>query len=132
MAQITFNPGIMTNDADLFMALRASSTYGGITIIAATATEGATVGGAGTSHQFALVNMGTSGTVVGGTIATTTASTAAWTADVPKAFTLVAAQVFVDSGEYVYLRKIQQGADSDNDVQTAINIEWCEGVVLVG
>lgn len=129
---ITFNPGVMTNDADLFHVLKASTTYGGMTVIAARATQGAATGGAGTSHQFLLVNYGTSGTVAGGTIAATTASTAAWVADTPKEFTITAAQAYVDAGEWIVLKKLQQGADSDNDVQTSITIEYVEGVVTQG
>lgn len=129
---ISFNPGVMTSDGDLQFILKASSAFGGMTIVDAWAVNGAAAD-AGTSSVLYLVNYGTSGTVVGSTIATLPSGTAApWAADTPKQFAITAAQAFLDSGEWLVLKKSQQGADSDLNAQACVMIEYCDGVIVQG
>jgi hypothetical protein len=128
---LSFPLPVMTANNDLLRIFRASTEFGGITITKAYYTPaGAT--DAGTSHVLHLMNYGTSGTVAGGTIGSVGGTAAVYAANVPYAFTLVAAQVFVDDGEWVVLKKTQEGADSDIVTNSTLVIEFVEGVILVG
>lgn len=125
---LTLNPGIMNADGALALALKASSTYGGVTIIAATAQTGI----AGTL-DLVLQNYGTSGTVAGGTVGGLSGGTATvWTANVPKALTLTAANVFIDDGEVLMLKKLEAGGSDDLSTSATISIEYVQGVVQQG
>lgn len=122
------NPGIMNADGALAMALKASSTYGGITITKVTATTGV----AGTLN-LVLQNYGTSGTVAGGTIAAMASGTAnVWAANTPTDIPITAAQAYVDSGEVVMLKKMEAGGSDDLSTSATICIEYEEGVITVG
>ena len=106
---ITINPDTMPGDNDLAFVHKASATYGGITVIRAVLSTGV----AGTFDAI-LQNYGTSGTVAGGTIASTTDGTATvWAADTPQVLDLTAAQVFVDANEVIYLKKNEAAGGND-------------------
>ena len=122
---------VMTGNNDLLKIFRASTEYGGITITKAYyVPAGAT--DAGTSHALYLLNYGTSGTVAGGTIGTVGGTAAPYGAGTPVSFTLTATQVFVDDGEWLVLRKTQEGADSDIVTNSSLHIEFVEGVIIQG
>jgi hypothetical protein len=128
---INFPLPVMTANNDLLRVFKASTEYGGITITRAYYTPaGAT--DAGTSHVLVLMNYGTSGTVAGGTIGTVGGTAAPYAAGRPDAFTLTAANVFVDDGEWVVLKKTQEGADSDIVTNSMLHIEYVQGVISVG
>lgn len=126
---LTVNPGALADTGtSLSMAFRASSNYGGVTITAAKAVADS----AGTLALY-LVNYGTSGTVVGGTIAGNADGTAkVWTADGPVDLAITAANAFVDSGEYVFVKKVESAAANDTGANCAICIEYVDGVVSQG
>lgn len=128
---ISFPLPVMTANNDLLRIFRASTEYGGITITKAYYTPAGSTD-AGTSHVLYLMNYGTSGTVAGGTIGAVGGTAAPYTANVPTAFTLTAAQVFVDDGEWVVLKKTQEGADSDIVTNSTLVVEFVEGVISVG
>lgn len=128
---LSFPLPVMTANNDLLRIFRASTEYGGITVTRAYYTPaGAT--DAGTSHVLVLMNYGTSGTVAGGTIGTVGGTAAPYAANAPMAFTLTAANVFVDDGEWMVLKKTQEGADSDIVTNSTLHIEFVEGAILVG
>lgn len=119
-------PDTMPGDGDLCFAFRASSLYGGATVVKAVANTGV----AGTL-DLALVNYGTAGTVAGGTIAHMSGGTATvWAADTPQALTLATdANIYVAPGEYVFLKKIEAAAGNDLTADACVMIEIVEGVV---
>lgn len=125
--------GVMTNNNDTKHIVKASSTYGGMTIIGANYVPAAATD-AGTSHHLYLLNYGSSGTALasGGTVGDCGGTADPFAADTPKAFTLAAAQVFLDAGEWLVLRKTQEGADSDITVDASVVIEYVDGVVTQG
>ena len=125
---ITVYPDTMPGNNDLCFAFRASSLYGGVTVVSAVASTGA----AGTLN-LTLVNYGTSGTVAGGTIAGMSGGTATvWAADTPQALTITAANAFIDAGEYVFLKKTESASDNDLTADAAVCIEVVDGVVTQG
>lgn len=125
---LTVNPDTMPGDGDLCHVVKASSTYGGLTVIAASAVTGA-VG----TLNLVLQNYGTSGTVAGGTVAGMSSGTATvWAADTPQSLTLTAAQVFVDSGEWLVLKKVESAAGNDLSADATVVIEYVEGPVTQG
>ncbi len=130
---LAFPLGVMTSDNDLVHVDKASSTYGGMTILDAHYVPKATTN-AGTSHHLYLLNYGTAGTALatGGTVGDVGGTAAPFTSGLPAAFTLTAAQVFLDAGEWLVLRKPQEGADSDITANASLVIEYVDGVVLVG
>lgn len=78
---------------------------GGVRVLAATATNGATHG-AGTSFSYALHKYSSAGTpAVNGTIAAAIGGTAAtfWTNAIPQSFTIDPAYSFLDAGEWLVL-----------------------------
>lgn len=128
---ISFNPGVMTTDGDLQYITKVPSGWGGYTVLGANFVNGAATTG-GTSFFARLVNYGTSGTVVGGTIGTIGGTADHYAADTPKAFTITAAQAFLDEGEWLVLRKDQDQADSDINAQAVINIWLIPGIISQG
>lgn len=129
---LTCNPDTMPGDADLSFAFKASVAGvgggGGITVVAATLSTGL-VG----TFDIILQNYGTSGTVAGGTIAGMASGTATvWAADTPQSLTLTAAQVFVDAGEVIMIKKVESAAGNDLSADAAVVIEYVDGVGLVG
>lgn len=123
-------PTLTTNN-DIMHIVKASTVHGGMTIIAANYVPAATTN-PGTSHVLYLMNYGTSGTVAGGTVGSVGGTAAPYTATVPAAFTLTAAQVFVDAGEWLVVKKTEEGADSDVAANAALVIEYVDGVVTQG
>lgn len=129
---VNFPLPVITTNNDTIKVMRASTEYGGITITKAYYVPAGTTD-AGTSHILYLVNYGTSGTVVGGTIGAVGGTAEPYlTAGLPYAFTLTAANVFVDDGEWVVLKKTQDGADSDITANSTLHIEFVEGAIAVG
>lgn len=127
---ITVSPNTMPGDADLCFAFKcpADALGGGLTVVEAVASTGA----AGTLDLL-LVNYGTSGTVVGGTIARHASGTATvWAADTPKALTITAAQAYVDAGEYVYLKKLEPAGSNDLTADAMVQITLVDGIVEQG
>ena len=125
---ITINPGTMAGDASLCHAFKASTVNGGATILAASFVTGL----AGTL-DICLVNFGTAGTVTAGTIAGMSGgTTTVWVADVPQSLTLTAANVFVDAGEWVVIKKLEASADDDLTADASICIEYVDGIVTQG
>lgn len=127
---IILNPGTMATDGDALRLAKASQVYGGMTILAANFTNKAATN-AGTSFHLVLQNYGTSGTVAGGTIGQAGGTTDPFVANAPKAFTLTAANVYLAPGEWLVLKKVEQN-DSDIDAVACIDIEYVDGISLVG
>jgi hypothetical protein len=125
---LTLNPGTIPDDTGLSFVAKASTTYGGMTVIAANFVTGA-VG----TFDVILMNYGTSGTVAGGTVGSMASGTATvWAADTPQALTLTAAQVFADAGEWLVLKKIESAADNDFSEDATLVVEYVDGIVTQG
>lgn len=114
-------PGTI-GDADTHPICKASSTYGGFTVIAATLFPGA----AGTCDAV-LQNYGATGTVAGGTVAGASGGSAAVTADTAVSLTVTAANQFIDSGEWLVLK--MDGALPANSL---VLIEYVDGITSQG
>lgn len=125
---LTINPDTMAGDASLCFVTKASGTYGGFTVVAAHAVTGV----AGTL-DFVLMNYGTTGTVAGGTVANMADGTATvWAVDTPQSLTTTAAQVFIDSNEWLVLKKLEAGASDDLTADATVVIEYVDGIVTQG
>lgn len=125
---VSINPGTMPDDEGRSYILKASSQYGGITVIDAYAVTGA----AGTLN-LVLQNYGTSGTVAGGTVAGMSSGTATvWAADTPQQLTITAANAFIDSDEWLVLKKLESASDNDLTADAVVTIEYVDGVVTQG
>lgn len=125
---LTINPDTMAGDAALCHILKPSSGYGGITIVSAWAVTGL----AGTLN-LVLQNYGTSGTVAGGTVAGMSSGTATvWVADTPQELTITAANQFIDSEEWLVLKKLEAGASDDLTADASITIEYVDGITTQG
>ena len=125
---LTINPGLMAGDGALCHVFKASSIDGGITVVAAHAVTGA-VG----TLSLVLQNYGTTGTVAGGTVAGMASGTATvWRATTPQSLTVTAANVFIDAGEWLVLKKLEAGASDDLAANATVVVEYVDGVCLVG
>ena len=125
---IVLQPGTMSDDADTVLAMKVPTGYGGVTIIDASVESDS----AGTLALY-LVNYGTGGTVVGGTIAANASGTAkVWVAGAPVSLAITAAQAFVDEGEYVFLKKVESAAANDLGDQSSVVINYVDGVITQG
>ena len=125
---LTINPGTMPGDGDLAYIAKASSINGGITVVAAYAVTGV----AGTLN-LVLQNYGSAGTVAGGTIAGMSGGTATvWAADTPQSLTITAANAFIDSGEWLVLKKVEAAAGNDLTTDAVVVVEYVDGVVTQG
>lgn len=125
---LTINPDTMAGDAALCHILKPSSGYGGITIVSAWAVTGL----AGTL-DLVLQNYGASGTVAGGTVAGMSSGTATvWVADTPQELTITAANQFIDSEEWLVLKKLEAGASDDLTADASITIEYVDGITTQG
>lgn len=121
-------PDTMPGDEDLCYVLKASNAHGGLTIVAAHAV----IGVAGTL-DIVLQNYGTSGTVAGGTVAGMSDGTATvWAADTPQSLTLTAANAFIDSNEWLVIKKVESAGGNDLAADSTIHIEYVDGVVTQG
>ena len=119
--------GTLPGDNDLVHLLKASATFGGITIIAAHA-RAAAVG----TLDVILQNYGTSGTVAGGTVASMASGTATvWAAAVPQSLTLstTVANLYVAPNEWLVLKKTESAGGNDFAANGSISIEYVDGVV---
>lgn len=119
---LSITPGTISA-ADTLPLIRASSTYGGITIIAADYFPGA----AGTL-DVVLQNYGASGTVAGGTVAGISGGSAALVADTVQALTITAANQFLDSGEWLVLKAV----GGTSPANSMLVIEYVDGITTVG
>ena len=125
---ITVQPDIMDSDGELCHVVKASSTFGGFTVIDAYASTGL----AGTLN-LVLQNYGSTGTVAGGTVAGMTNGTATvWAADTPQQLTITAANAYIDSGEWLVLKKLEAGGSDDLTTEATVFIEYVDGVVTQG
>jgi len=125
---LTVNPDTMIGDGDLCHIVKASSAYGGLTVIDAYAVTGA-VG----TLNLVLQNYGTAGNVAGGTVAGMSSGTATvWAADVPQQLTITAANAFIDAGEWLVLKKVESAANNDLSADATIVVEYVDGVVTQG
>jgi len=121
-------PDTMPGDNDLCFVAKASTNYGGFTVLAAYAVTGA-VG----TLDLVLQNYGATGTVAGGTVAGHASGTAAvWAADTPQTLTITAANAFIDSGEWLVLKKTESAAGNDLTADALVHIEYVDGVVTQG
>ena len=121
-------PDTMPGDGDLCFAAKASSAYGGFTVIAAHAVTGA-VG----TLDLVLMNYGTSGTVAGGTVAGMASGTATtWAVDTPQSLTITAANQFIDSGEWLVLKKVEAAAGNDLTADAVVVVEYVDGITTQG
>jgi len=123
-------PDTMPGDGDLCYLAKASSTYGGFTVIAAHAVTGV----AGTL-DFVLQNYGSGGTVAGGTVASMASGTATvWAADTPQSLTVTttAANAYIDSGEWLVLKKVEAAAGNDLTADATVIVEYVEGITTAG
>lgn len=108
--------------ANVFKA--PSSTYGGgITILRAYATNQAATG-AGTGFALALLNYGTAGTAVAGTIAAAIGGTGdPWAAGTPKSFTISDGEI--DADEWIVLSKTE--TNSSDPSRCYVVIQYVDG-----
>lgn len=102
-----------------------SAAFGGaITILEAYATNQAATG-AGTSFDLTLLNYGTGGTAVSGTISNAIGGTASpWAAGVPINFTITDGKV--EAGEYVVVSKNE--VNSSDPTRCVVTIHYVMGV----
>ena len=125
---LTINPGTMPGNDDLAFVAKASSINGGFTVVAAHAVTGAV----GTLNLI-LMNYGTSGTVAGGTVAGMSSGTATtWEVDTPQSLTVTAANVYIDAGEWLVLKKVEAAAGNDLTTDALVVVEYVDGPVTVG
>ncbi len=125
---LTVNPDTMPGDGDLVHVLKPSAGYGGVTIVSVWART-AIVG----TLNLVLQNYGASGTVAGGTVAGMSSGTATvWAAAVPQELAITAAQQFVDSEEWLVLKKVESAADNDLAANASITIEYVDGITTQG
>ena len=118
-------PGTMPDDGGLCYALKVSSSpdFGGITVKSAYAVTGA-VG----TLNLVLQNYGAAGTVAGSTIAGMSGGTATvWAEDTPQALTITSAAAFVDSGEWIVLKKVESAADNDLTADAVVVVSYVDG-----
>lgn len=122
------NPDTMPGDGDLCYVAKASATHGGFTVIAAHLVTGA----AGTL-DLVLQNYGATGTVAGGTVGGMASGTATvWAEDVPQSLTLTAANVFIDSGEWLVIKKVEAAGGNDLTADATVTIEYVDGISSQG
>ena len=127
---LTINPDTMPGDGDLCHIVKASTAYGGMTILAANLSTGA-VG----TLDVVLQNYGTTGTVAGGTVASMASGTATvWAADTPQALTnsTTAANLYIDAGEWLVLKKVESAAGNDLSADASLVIEYQDGINTAG
>lgn len=121
-------PDTMPGDGDLCYLAKASSVYGGFTVIAAHAVTGV----AGTL-DFVLQNYGSTGTVAGGTVAGMSGGTATvWAADTPQSLTITSTNQFIDSGEWLVLKKVEAAGGNDLTADATIIVEYVDGITTQG
>lgn len=115
-------------DASFTGVMKASADKGGLTVLGVKVFNGGTI----TDAHLALENWGTAGTAIKavstGTVSTQgtagTAGTVAHAANSPgAAFNNVAANIFVDSDEYLVLRK----TGAELFLKTTLMVEWIQG-----
>jgi hypothetical protein len=124
---LVVTPNTMPGDNDLVHVMKASNSYGGITVISAWARAGA-VG----TFDLILQNYGTSGTVAGGTVAGMSGGTATvWAAATPQQLTLstTAANKFIAAGEWLVLKKTESAGGNDLAANGSVVIEYVDGVI---
>lgn len=125
---MTVFPSTMPGDGDLCYVAKASLTSGGFTVVDAYAVTGV----AGTLN-LVLQNYGSAGTVAGGTVAGMSGGTATvWAVDTPQQLTITAANAFIDSGEWLVLKKVEAAAGNDLTADASVVIEYVDGVVTQG
>jgi hypothetical protein len=125
---LTVAPDTMPGDGDLCYLLKPSSGYGGVTILSAWAVTGA-VG----TLNLVLQNYGQTGTVAGGTVAGMADGTATvWAVDTPQELTITAANKFIDSEEWLVLKKVESAAGNDLTADATICIEYVDGINTQG
>jgi len=125
---VTINPGEMPGDGDLVHILKPSAGYGGITVLSAWARTGL-VG----TLNLVLQNYGISGTVAGGTVAGMASGTATvWAVATPQELTITAAQQFIDSEEWLVLKKVESAAGNDLANFASVTVEYVDGITTQG
>lgn len=110
---VSANVGAISNEK--FPICKVPTGWGGVRVLGAEACMGA----AGTT-SFNLIDLGTSGTVSSGTIATK--GSAVYVANAPQAMTLSSA--FVDEGHYIGVEELNVGA---GDTVTIISFSFLPG-----
>jgi hypothetical protein len=127
---LTVNPDTMPGDADLSYIVKASGSFGGLTIVAAHFVSGV----AGT-FDVIVQNYGAAGTVAGGTMASMASGTATvWAADTPQSLTVstTAANLFLDANEWMVLKKVEAAAGNDFTADARLVVEYVDGVKTAG
>lgn len=118
---LSVRPGTVAT-GDFIPIVKASTTYGGFTVISATLLPGI----AGTL-DVVLMNYGTAGTVAGGTVAGISGGSAALVADTAVSLAITAANAFIDDGEWLVLK-----AAGNLLGESVISIEYVDGIVSQG
>jgi hypothetical protein len=118
---LRYGPGTVAS-GDVSPIVKASSTYGGFTVIAAQVFPGI----AGTL-DVVLQNYGVSGTVAGGTVAGISGGSAALVADTVVSLAITAANAFIDDGEWLVLKAVAAALG-----EAVIVVECVPGVVSQG
>lgn len=96
------DPG--ADDKQLFLYKAPSDSLGGgVRVLSASAVNGASLAGAGTTFTFQLLKYASNGTVCNGTVTDVLGSATQWTAEVPQAFTVDSTYAFLDAGEWLVL-----------------------------
>ena len=106
------------------MRAPAAADGGGIYIVRVTIAD-QLAHGAGTAYQGLLLNYGTAGTAVEGTIGTVGGTGDPIAAATPKAFTLTAAQQTIDAGEWIVFKKDE--TNSQDPTRGVLVIEYLMG-----
>ena len=83
--------------------------------------------------NLVLQNYGSSGTVAGGTVAGMSGGTATvWAVAAPQELTITAANQFVDSEEWLVLKKVESASGNDLANFASVVIEYVDGITSQG
>lgn len=120
----TVIPDPAADNKKLFLYKAPSGSLGGgVRVLSAYATNNATLN-SGTSFSYQLLKY-SSAAALNGTISAAIGGTAAtpWTADVPQAFVIDAAQAFLDAGEWLVLDYQEDAAGNPTNSVVTINLQ---------
>lgn len=111
------------DDKQLFLYKAPSdSNGGGVTVLSASAVNGAALAGAGTTFTFQLLRYASNGTVCNGTVSNALGSDTQWGAEVPQSFTIDASYQFLDAGEWLVLDYQELNAGNPTLATVTVNL----------
>lgn len=126
---LTVFPGTLPQDGALAFVAKASSAYGGFTVKRAWARTGQV----GTLDVLLLVYSTASPPAIQGTIGQMASGTATvWASDTPQEIPITSGQEYVDSDEWLVIRKDESAANNDFAQNGSVVIEIVEGIASQG